>query len=301
MRIAITGAYSYSGKYVARRLLDRGADVITLTGHPGRPDPFEGRVPAFALDFENPDQLTANLSKADVLVNTYWIRFDRGANTQAAAVENTRRLIDAARRAGVRRVIHISITNPSESSALPYFRGKARNERTVMDSGMSYAILRPTVLFGKEDILINNIAFFLRRFPLFLIPASGSYRLQPVYVDDLAGMAADAVYRWDSYVQDAVGPEIVTFRELLQLIGRKIGRQRPLIALPPTLVLAAARLLGVFFGDVVLTPYEIDGLMADLLVSSAPPLGRTRLSDWIEQNRDSVGRRYASEVDRHYI
>ena len=300
MKIAVTGAMSYSGKYITRRLLDGGAEVITLTGHPDRPDPFNGQVRPFPLDFEHPDLLASSLAGVDVLVNTYWIRFDRRINTQQAAVENTRRLVAAAVRAGVRRVIHISITNPSMDSGLPYFRGKARNEQIVMSSGMTWAVFRPTVLFGKEDILINNIAFLLRRFPFFFIPGNGGYRLQPVYVDDLAGMVDEAVHRTDSRVRDAVGPENFTFRELVRLIGRKIGCERPLVPVPPGLVLLAARLLGLVFGDVVLTPHELEGLMLDLLVSAEPPLGQTRLSDWLEQHRQIVGSSYASELKRHY-
>ncbi|HEY5902553.1 MAG TPA: NAD(P)H-binding protein, partial [Anaerolineales bacterium] len=181
MTTAVTGAFSYSGKYITRRLLDRGEKVITLTSHPNRPDPFEGRVRVLPLDFSDERGLVNSLKGVDTFYNTYWVRFDRGANTQPAAVEHTRRLVCAAAEAGVRRIVHISITNPSPISALPYFWGKAANEQSVIESGMSYAILRPTVLFGKEDILINNIAWVLSRFPFFALPGDGSYRLQPVY------------------------------------------------------------------------------------------------------------------------
>jgi NADH dehydrogenase len=300
MRVAITGAYSYTGKYIARSLLERGEDLITLTGHPDRPDPFEGRVPSYPLDFDHEDGLAASLKGADVLVNTYWVRFDRGSNTQPRAVDNTRKLIAAACRAGVKRVVHISITNPSADSPLPYFWGKAANERAVIESGMSYAILRPTVLIGNEDILINNIAYLLRRFPLFALPGDGGYSLQPVFVGDVADLAVQGVYSPESYVIDAVGPDIFSFREMVELIGHKIGVSRPLLSVPPRLALLAAQFLSVFVGDVLLTKEEVQGLMANLLISSQPPLGQTHLADWLEQNRDTVGRRYASELRRHY-
>src|SRR5512143_3695496 len=300
MRIAVTGAYSYTGKYIARRLLERGEDLVTLTGHPHRPDPFDGRVPAFPLDFRDEHGLTQALRGTDVLINTYWVRFDRGANTQPHAVENTRKLIQAARGAGVRRVVHISITNPSAESPLPYFWGKAANEKTVIESGMSYAILRPTVLVGPEDILINNIAYLLRRFPVFALPGDGSYRLQPVYVGDVADLAADAVHATGNSIVDAVGPDIFTFKSMVELIGREIGAPRPLIPVPPALALLASQVLSLFVGDVLLTREEVDGLMANLLVSSKPPRGKTRLVDWLEANRESVGKHYASELKRHY-
>ena len=299
MKIAVTGAFSYSGKYITKRLLDCGEEVISLTGHPNRPDPFGGKVKAYPLDFDEAS-MRRSLKDMDVLVNTYWVRFDKGENTQPRAVENTRKLISATRAAGVKRVVHISITNPSADSHLPYFWGKAANEKTVMESGMSYAILRPTVLVGDEDILINNIAFLLRRFPFFALPGDGSYKLQPVYVDDLAELAVEGVYSKENYVIDAVGPDIFTFNQMVELIGEKISAKRPLIYVPPRLALIAAQFLSLFVSDVILTPEEVDGLMAGLLVSKEPPRGRTHLAAWLEANKNKVRTKYASELKKHY-
>jgi len=300
MKIAVTGAFSYSGKYITRRLLGRGTDVITLTNHPNRPDPFNGRVRAFPLAFTDTPSLTSSLRGVEILVNTYWVRFDKATNTQPAAVENTRRLVAAAVSAGVKRIVHISITNPSPDSPLPYFWGKAANENTVKDSGLSYAILRPTVLFGAEDILINNIAWLLRRFPVFALPGDGTYRLQPVFVDDLAALAVEAVFERGDSTRDAVGPDIFTFREMVELIGSNVGVNRRFLQTPPRLALIAAQLLGVLLRDVMLTPEEMKGLMANLLVSRNPPLCKTRLGDWLEENRATVGMNYASELKRHF-
>ncbi len=300
MKIAVTGAFSYTGKYVTRRLLASGDEVVTLTGHPGRPDPFAGAVKAFPLDFEDEAGLAGHLRGNEVLFNTYWVRFDRGANTQARAVENTHRLMRAAKDAGVKRVVHISIANPSVDSPLPYYRGKALNEQSVVESGLSYAILRPTLIFGREDILINNIAWLLRRFPFFAQIGDGQYRAQPVYVDDLAEAACAAIHERNDKTLDVVGPDIYTFDELVRLIGRCIGHPRPILHFPPSLALAASRLLSLFVGDVMLTKHEVAGLMAGLLVSKEAPRGKTRLADWLEANRESVGVKYASEIARHY-
>jgi NADH dehydrogenase len=300
MKIAVTGAFSYSGKYITKRLLDRGEEVITLTNHPDRPDPFNGKVKAYPLDFDEAG-MTQSLQGVDVLVNTYWVRFDKGSNTQPRAVENTRKMVNAARAAGVKRIVHISIANPSADSHLPYYWGKAANEKTVMDSGLSYAILRPTVLVGMgEDILINNIAYLLRRFPFFFIPGDGSYGIQPVYIEDLAYLAVEGVYSKENFVIDVVGPDSYTFKELVQLIGKKIGAKRPIISLPPRLALLAAQFLSLFVKDVILTPEEVDGLMANLLVSKEPARARTAFKDWLEANKDIVGMKYASELQRHY-
>jgi NADH dehydrogenase len=300
MKIAVTGAFSYSGKYITRRLLDRGEEVITLTGHPNRPDPFDGKVKAYPLDFEDQGELVTSLQGVDTFYNTYWVRFDKGDNTQPRAVENTRNLVRAAVDAGVQRIVHISITNPSPDSHLPYFWGKAANEQAVIESGLSYAILRPTVLFGKEDILINNIAWLLRRFPFFAIPGDGKYRLQPVFVDDLANLAIDVGYTQDNILWDAVGPDVFSFEEMVRLIGKTLGLNRGLFHVPPILALTAAQFLSLFVGDVMLTPEEVDGLMAGLLVSDKPPRCKTSLADWLEDNKKSVGVRYASELKRHY-
>jgi len=300
MKIAVTGAFSYSGKYIAKRLLERGEEVITLTGHPNRPDPFGGKVKAYPLSFDEAS-MTDSLQGVDVLVNTYWVRFDKGENTQPRAVENTRKLVNAAKAAGVKRIVHISIANPSAESHLPYYWGKAANEKTVRESGLSYAILRPTVLVGREDILINNIAFLLRRFPIFFIPGDGSYGIQPVYIEDLAELAVEAVYSKDNYVIDAVGPDIFTFKEMVELIGEKIAAKRPLISVPPRFALLAAQFLSLFVNDVLLTPEEVDGLTAGLLVSKETPRGTTHLADWLERNKERVGAKYASEIKKHYV
>jgi uncharacterized protein YbjT (DUF2867 family) len=299
MKLAVTGAFSYSGKYITRRLLAQGHEVITLTSHPNRPDPFKGAVRAFPLDFSR-DSLIRSLDGVDTLYNTYWIRFDKDQNTQPRAVTNTRILVHAAKAAGVRRFVHVSITNPSAGSVLPYFSGKAANEKAVIASGMEYAILRPTVLFGIEDILINNIAWLLRRFPFFGQIGGGQYKLQPVYVDDLAALAVDAGEQGSNVIWDAVGPDIFSFDELVRLIGKAIGHPRPIVHLPPRLALSAARMISIFVQDVVLTSEEVDGLMAGLLVSSWPPRGTTRLADWLLANNATVGIKYASELARHF-
>ena len=299
MKIAVTGAFSYSGKYIAKRLLARDEEVITLTGHPNRPDPFNGKVKAYPLDFDKAG-MTKSLQGVDVLVNTYWVRFDKGNNTQPRAVENTRKLINAAKAAGVKRMVHISIANPSADSHLPYYWGKAANEKAVFDSGMSYAILRPTVLVGTEDILINNIAYLMRRFPFFFIPGDGSYGIQPVFVEDLADLAVEGVYSRENYVIDAVGPDSYTFREFVKLIGERVGVQRTLVSVPPRLALFAAQFLSLFVKDVILTPEEVDGLMGNLLVSKEPARAKTAFKDWLNSNRETVGIKYASELQRHF-
>lgn len=296
----VTGAFGYSGRYIARRLLNDGRLVRTLTNHPQRASPFNTRVDAFPFNFDRPGELVRSLEGVATLYNTYWVRFTHGSTSFDQAVANTRKLIRAAEEAGVRRFVHISITNPHITSPLPYFRGKAELEQALMNSRLSYAIIRPTVIFGGEDILINNIAWLLRKAPVFVIPGSGDYRLQPIAADDLAEIAVTAGRARENQLIDAVGPEVFTFETLVRIIAATVHSRALIVHLPPNLALFLSRLIGRFVRDVVLTKEELDGLMSNLLVVDGPPTGRTRFSDWLSEHADSVGQRYASELERHY-
>jgi NADH dehydrogenase len=296
----VTGAFSYTGKYITRRLLSMGESVKTLTGRPNSESPFGCQVSASPFNFDNPKQLTESLEGATTLYNTYWVRFSHRQVTFDRTVENTKTLVKAAEAAGVHRIVHISITNPSEESPLPYFRGKALVEKAIIHSKLSYAIIRPTVIFGVEGILINNIAWLLRRFPVFAVFGSGYYRIQPVYVENVAEIAVSAGHKDNNLVIDAIGPEAFTFDELVRLIAEKIHNRAKVIHVSPMLAFLLARLIGYVVKDVVITKDEIQGLMSNLLVSESPPTGQTRLSDWLEQNADRVGANYISDLQRHY-
>jgi len=298
--VVITGAFSYTGKYSARLLLDHGYKVRTLTNHPGRVNPFGDRVGVSPYAFERPERLTEALRGASTLINTYWVRFPRGKTTFETAVRNTRTLIAAAKNAGVRRIVHVSIANPSPESPLGYYRGKAQLEQAVIGSGLSYAILRPTVIFGLEDILINNIAWFVRHFPVFAVPGYGRYGVRPIYVEDMARLMVDAAEAEENAVFDAVGPETFSFEELVRLIAAKVGRPVRIVRVPAHLAYLCTRLTGLMMRDTVLTWEEYKGLMSNLLAPQGPPTGETRLSQWLSENREQIGRRYASEVARHY-
>lgn len=298
--VVVTGAFSYTGKYVTRLLLRRGYGVRTLTNHPERANPFGDGVQVFPYSFDRPDKLRHSLQGASTLVNTYWVRFPRGRATFETAVQNSRTLIDAAKEAGVKRIVHVSIANPSMESTLGYYKGKAQVEQAVRDSGLSYSILRPTVIFGAEDILLNNIAWFVRHFPAFGIPGDGRYAIRPIYVEDMAQLLAEAVEQQGNRVLDAVGPEEFSFEELVRLIAVHVGRSVRLVHMPMPLAYVSTVLTGWLVGDVVLTWEEYKGLMGNLLASGEPSAGKTRLSQWLVENGTDVGKHYASEVARHY-
>lgn len=297
---AVTGAFGYTGSYIARHLLAQGRKVITLVSHPGRGDGFSGRIPIYRLNFDDPSALTAALKGVDTLYNTYWVRFERNGVSFEQAIVNTQTLLTSARSAGVRRIVHLSVSNPSLDSPLPYFRGKARVEALIQASGLSYAILRPTLIFGLGDILINNIAYLLRRFPLFAIPGSGEYRLQPISVEDLAQMATQVGEASQDMIQDAAGTEVYTFNQFVRLIAGKVKSRARIIHLSPGMALPLISLIGVLKKDVLLTRDELTGLSAELLLSKQPPTGATSFQAWLEQNAALLGRSYASELERHF-
>ncbi|HEY6299201.1 MAG TPA: NAD(P)H-binding protein [Candidatus Binatus sp.] len=296
----VTGASGYTGRYITRALLARGRRVRTLTGHPARGVPFGDLIEAVPFDFDRPGDLKRSLEGARALFNTYWIRFPHGGQTFDTAVANTRIMLDAATAAGVRKFVHISVTNATESSPLPYFRGKAMVEAAVKESALSYAIIRPALIFGVEDILLNNIAWLLRRFPFFAIPGRGDYRVQPIFAADLAEIAVNAARDDQSATLDAVGPEIFTFDELVRMLASAVGSNSRIVRVDPRVAVAFARIVGWLVRDITLTRDETRGLMSNLLVTDSPPNAATRFSEWLRTNADKIGIAYASELARHF-
>jgi NADH dehydrogenase len=251
--------------------------------------------------FDDPAALARSLEGVSTLYNTFWVRFDHEQTSFANAIESSRMLFFAAKHAGVRRIVHLSITNPSLQSPLPYFRGKALVEYALAQSGVPYAIVRPTWIFGgQRDVLTNNIAWILRRMPVFALPGDGTYPVQPVHVEDLARICVNAGNADGDIVIDAAGPETMPFGDLVTIVRAAVNANTPILHIPPPIMAAAARALGLVVRDVVLTGDEIRGLMAGLLVSHAPPLGRIAFSQWLNEHRTSIGRSYANELQRHF-
>ncbi len=294
----VTGAYGYTGKYIAQRLLDRGLPVATVTNSAGRANPFGEQVRAYPLDFANPSALVESLRGASVLYNTYWVRFNYRHFNFAGAIRNSRTLFNAAKDAGVGRIVHVSITNPSPDSPYEYFRGKAEVEEALRDTGVSHAILRPAVLFGGADILVNNIAWMLRRLPMFGVFGDGKYRVQPIHVEDFADLAIEHALGNENTVVNAIGPATFTYREMVAAVAEAIGVRRPIVSVPAWFGLAVSRIVDRFTGDIALTREEIGGLMDGLLYVDTPPVGSIRLTEWAKENSATLGVRYANEIGR---
>lgn len=300
MRDVVTGAFSYTGRHVTQRLFENGRTVGTLTNHADRQHRLTGPVDVHPLRFEDPDSLTRALEGADTLYNTYWVRFARGGTTFDQAVGNTDVLVKGAVRAGVRRIVHVSIANVEDGLGLPYFDGKAACEQIVKASGCSYAIVRPTVLFGDTDVFISNIAWLLRRFPLFGVAGDGRYGIQPVHVEDHARLMVEAGARTADEIFDSAGPEAFTFEDLVRVIARAIDRPARIVHLPPAALMAASRLVGTLVRDVVLNREELDGLLRGLVRSKQSARGTIAFTDWLASASGELGRGYANEISRHY-
>lgn len=296
----VTGAYSYTGGFIARRLMAQDRPLKTLTNHPRRPAADDIRAEVAPLQFTDRAALVDSLRGADVLYNTYWVRFNHGRTRFGEAVANTRILLGAARDAGVRKFVHISVSNPSEDSDLDYYAGKARTERAVQESGLPYAIVRPTLIFGHGDILINNIAWLLRRLPVMGIPGKGDYRLQPVAGEDVAEIATWAAEQTDNLTVDAAGPDIIFYNEMVESIAIAVGKHPRFVHMSPRMAIRTTALLGAIVKDVMLNEPELEGLMRELLVSHERPRGTRRFDNWLLSAAPTLGAAYASELDRHW-
>jgi NADH dehydrogenase len=295
----VTGAFGYTGRWIAHQLLSEGKRVRTLTNAVGRDDPFDGAVEVHPLDFDDHDSLVESLRGADVLYNTYWVRYnDEGRKfDHDVAVRNCTKMFEAAAEAGVRRVIHFSVANPDQAPGWSYFRGKVESERILRESGQSYAIVRPTVLFGGgRNVLVNNIAWMLRYIPIFGIFGFGRYPIQPVHVRDVARISIDLGAGEENITRDAVGPETYLYRDFVRLIARSIGVRRLILPMPPLLAWMAGQVMGVFVRDMVITRAEIKGLMRGLVSSDEEPLGTIRFSEWMERRGPEIGRHYHNDL-----
>lgn len=295
----VTGAFSYSGAAIARELERAGRNVRTLTGHPGRA-PAGSDIDMRPLDFDDISGLTSALEGATTLYNTYWVRFPHGEDDHDRAVANSRTLFYAARRAGVERIVHISITHPSISSPYAYFRGKAQVERALAEVGVPYAVLRPAILFGGDGVLINNIAWLLRHLPVFGVGGKGDYRIRPVHIDDLASLAVTAAAGHIDTVVDAVGPERMEFLELVKVIREAIGSRSLILRVPGFAVAPLASLLGLVLRDVLLTGDEYRAMAEGMADTDGPATGTIAVSSWIRERADTLGRSYANEIERHF-
>ena len=297
----VTGAFSYSGAAIARELHAAGHQVRTLTGHPERAPAGSG-IDVRPLDFSDADGLVSSLSGAHTLYNTYWVRFSHATASQQQAVTNSRVLFGAAARAGVQRIVHVSITHADPDSPYPYFKGKAEVERHLAAAGVPYAIVRPAILFGGDGggVLVNNMAWLLRHLPVFAVGGRGAYRVRAIHVDDLARLCVELGASRETVIRDAVGPQSLTFRHMVTAIRAATGSHAVIVPVPGWLVPPLSSALGLVLRDILLTGEEYRAMAAGLADSSAPPAGQVMFTDWVAEHGKTLGHAYANELDLHF-
>ena len=300
----VTGAFGYTGRWIAHRLLEKGVQVRTLTNAVGRDDPFDGRVEVHPLDFDDHAALVESLRGAEVLYNTYWVRYNhRRRNFEhGIAVENSKRLFKAAAEAGVERIVHFSVAHPHKAPDWTYFCGKVAVEKYLNDSEYCFAILRPTVLFGgHRNVLINNIAWMLRKFPIFGVFGMGNYPIQPVHVKDVARVAVEQGESRENVTIDVTGPETFRYKEYIGVMAKSMSLRRIILPMPPFVGWLFGKFLGLLLQDLVITRAEIKGLRRGLMASDEDPLGQLKFSEWIAEHGKDFGKRYQNDLkERKY-
>lgn len=297
-KIVVTGALGYSGKVITEKLLSDNHIVKTITNSLNKPNPFGEKIQVDPFNFTEPEKLIASLEGFDVLINTYWVRFNHKKFNHSDAVANTKIMFDCAKKAGIKRIIHVSITNPSVDSDLEYFKGKGELEAYLKNLGVNYAIIRPAVLFGKDDILINNIAWMVRHLPVFGVFGKGDYKLQPIYIDDFADIIINQCNNNENVTINAIGPETFSYKGLVKTIMDIIKVKKTIINAHPYIGYLAGKLISSLKKDVTITRKEIKGLMDNLLYVDTEPTGVMKLSDWVKENSLTIGKKYASELSR---
>lgn len=300
----VTGAFGYTGRWIAHHLLEKGVQVRTLTNAVGRDDPFDGRVEVHPLDFDDHAALVESLRGAEVLYNTYWVRYNhRRRNFEhGIAVENSKHLFKAAAEAGVERIVHFSVAHPHKAPDWTYFCGKVAVEKYLNDSEYCFAILRPTVLFGgHRNVLINNIAWMLRKFPIFGVFGMGNYPIQPVHVKDVARVAVEQGESRENVTIDVTGPETFRYKEYIGVMAKSMSLRRIILPMPPFVGWLFGKFLGLLLQDLVITRAEIKGLRRGLMASDEDPLGQLKFSEWIAEHGKDFGKRYQNDLkERKY-
>jgi len=299
--VVITGPSGFIGGAIAERLVDR-TEVRGLTSHQAK-NRFGARVRNVLYDFSDPSRMAPAFRGADVFVNSYYVRFNYGGITFGDAVDRTRVLLAHAKAGGVRRIVHVSVSNASDASDLPYYANKGRIERLVAESGLDYTILRPALVVGRGDILINNIAYFLRRVPVFTIFGDGAYRAQPITLDAFADIALEAIDGGHSGRTLAVaGPSDWRFLDMVRAVRQAVRSRAAIVRAAPWVALAGLRVACALLGDVVLTGDEIAGLTREYLYSTDPIRRGADFGEWLAAPgvAAALGARYESELARHF-
>lgn len=304
----VTGSFSFSGKFITNELLKTGERVETFTNHPVTTNPNYSKITIKQYVFNDFNALVENFKGVDTFFNSYWIRFPYGSTSWMDAIRYSKDLFKACKLAGVKKIVHISVTNPKINSPYAYFKGKAIVEDLLKKSGVPYTILRVAWMFEEGDILTNNIAWILRHMPIFGIFGKGEYKIQPVSLKTLGKVAIENRYLGDKTINinktiDVIGPETLTYKEYVSLINRTIHAKTILFPFPWFAIqipIFVSKVIGFALHDRLLTKDEIYSLKDNLLLTDSPPIGNVSFKKWLEKNKNNIGLKWANEVKRHY-
>jgi NADH dehydrogenase len=274
--VTVFGGSGFLGRHVVRALAKRdyrlriGVRRPELAGHL-QPLGKVGQINPVQANIRHPASVEAAMRGASVVVNLVGILAESGAQTfDAVQNEGAKTVAEAASRIGA-RVVHISAIGADANSTSRYARAKAAGEHAVLAASPSATIMRPSVVFGPEDQFTNRFAALARISPALPLIGGGVTRLQPVYVGDVATAIADAVdgRTRQGATYELGGPEVMTLREIIELILQTVERERILVPLPFALAHLKAMFLQFAPGDLKLTPDQVELLRADNVVSDA--------------------------------
>lgn len=282
----VTGAFGNTGSAIARSLVEQGRHVRTLTT--AASDDSDAPIEVIAPDWDDPTQLVRSFDGVSTFYNTFWMRTGNPGShgtDYGMAIARSVALLEAARRAGVERIVHLSVAHADAPDAqrYPYFAAKARVEAVLRSTGIAHAIVRPAVMFGGGPGIVEQLARVLRWVPVFGVAGDGRYQVRPVHVGDVARLCVDGAAHAsvDAVPVDAVGPDRPTFDELVRWVAASVGRRARLVHLPATAVIAAGRTLGTIAREDLLTADELRSTMDGLADTDGPATGTVSLRAWL--------------------
>jgi uncharacterized protein YbjT (DUF2867 family) len=247
--ILVTGASGFVGSHLLPELLGAGHRVVALVRSSGAGDKVTRRLPAALVakvelrtgDVDRPATLPAALAGVDAVVHLVAIPRDWNGGKQLLEVnlDGTRNLIGAMQTSGVRRLVHLGALGVVDREELHYAKSKARAERAVMESGLDWTVLKPSLLFGPGDGFFNIVADLVRLSPgIVPVPGDGKSRFQPLHVGDLALCLRLSLERPETvgHAFELGGPRTWTYREITAEVCRGMGRRRVIIPMPVPLI-----------------------------------------------------------------
>lgn len=248
MLITVFGGSGFLGRHTVRALARAGFRIKVATRHPNRafflrPLGSVGQIDFVKCDVSDKDAVAEALKGAQAVVNLTGILFEKGQTFEDVQTDGAAHIAEAAAKAGVTALVHVSAIGADAESDSSYAVTKAAGEQAVRTSFPKAVILRPSIIFGPEDGFFNKFAEMARFFPALPLIGGGKTRFQPVFVGDVAQAILTALSRQDGRTYELGGPSIYSFRELLQLILREIDRKRALVPLPFGIAFLQAALL----------------------------------------------------------